>query len=423
MILFLTALLLLLILLGTPVFAVFAALAFLGFRTLDIDLSAVIVELYRMASMPTLVAIPLFTFSGYLLAKSKMPERLVQLSRAFLGWIPGGLALMCLVTCAIFTAFTGASGVTIVALGGLLLPILVSEHYSEKFSLGLVTTSGSQGLLFPPSLAVILYGLVSAVNVDHLFLAGVLPGLLALAVLGAYCVAMGAKTQSRSPFEWVKARAALKESVWEIPLPFLILGGIYGGFFTAAEASVITAVYVLVVEVFVLKDISWRKQLPEIMEESMVTVGGIFVILGAALGLTSFLIDEQVPTKLFDMVKEFITNRWIFLIILNIFLLVVGCMMDIFSAIFVVVPLIIPVAQTFGIHPLHLAIIFLTNLEIGYSTPPVGMNLFLASYRFQKPSTELYRAIWPFLLLRLPILIVVTYFPPLSTALVKWLIK
>ncbi|MFQ5694159.1 MAG: TRAP transporter large permease, partial [Nitrospinota bacterium] len=385
--------------------------------------AAVMVEFYRMASAPTLLAIPLFTFAGYLLAESGAPDRLLAVSRAFFGWMPGGVAFVTLVTCAAFTAFTGASGATIVALGGLLLPMLQREGFPEKFSLGLLTTSGSLGLLFAPSLPLILYGLVARARVDHLFLAGFFPGLLIIAVLTLYCMWSGTRLgrgPSRQRFSWREAGRALRGAAWELPLIPLILVGIYGGYFTATEAAAVTAFYLLVVEVFVCRDLGLRRDLPRIMRESMILVGGILIILGTALGFTSFLIDQEVPMRLLASVRQTLSSRLAFLMVLNVFLLVVGMMMDIFSAIIVVVPLITPIAREFGVDPVHLGIIFLTNLEIGYATPPVGLNLFIASYRFGRPVSELYRASLPFLGLLLAALIIITYWPDLSLFLVRW---
>ncbi len=414
--------------LGSPLFAVIGAAGLAAFYLAGIDSSAMIVELFRIANAPTLLAIPLFTFAGYMLAESRTPRRLIELSQAFLGWIPGGVAVVSLVSCAVFTAFTGASGVTIIALGGLLYPILTEQKYTERFSLGLLTTSGSLGLLFPPSLPLILYGMVASntrtiaggtpdVSIDKLFIAGIIPGIILVVLLSVYSVRKNAGSGT-IPFSFGAAFRALRLSAWEIPLPVIILGGIYGGFFTATEAASITVVYVLVVEVFVYGDLSLRKDIPRIMRESLLLVGAILVILGCAMGLTNYLIDEQVPMKLFEFVRSFITSKAAFLILLNLFLITVGMMMDIFSAIIVVVPLIIPIATAYGIHPVHLGIIFLTNLEIGYLTPPVGLNLFISSYRFDKSIPEVLRSVVPFFLLLLAALLLITYVPELSTWLV-----
>ncbi len=416
--------------LGSPLFAIIGAIALIAFHSAGIDTSAIIVEMYRLSSAPTLIAIPLFTFAGYMLAESQTPKRLVALSQAFFGWISGGLAVVALVSCAIFTAFTGTSGVTIIALGGLLYPILIREKYSEKFSLGMLTTSGSLGLLFPPSLPLILYSMVASnsrsggavpdVSIDKLFVAGLLPGILLVVMLSVYSIRQGKKTHvPKIAFAWNNIFSAVKDAAWEIPLPFLIIGGIYGGLFTATEAAAVTAFYVLIVEVFIYRDLKLFSDIPRIMKESMVLVGAILVILGCAMGLTNYLIDEEVPMKLFQLIQEFISSKAVFLILLNIFLLIVGMMMDIFSAIIVVVPLIIPIATAYDVNPLHLGIIFLTNLEIGYLTPPVGLNLFISSFRFEKPISEVVRATLPFIGILLVALLLITYVPDLSLWLVS----
>ncbi|MCB0282870.1 MAG: TRAP transporter large permease [Calditrichaeota bacterium] len=408
---------------GTPLFVIIAVIALVGFYFAGIDSMAIIIELNRMAQQPVLLAIPLFTFAGYLLAESKTPQRLVNFSRALLGWMPGSLAIVTLVSCAIFTAFTGASGVTIVALGGLLYPALLKENYSQKFSLGMLTASGNLGLLFPPSLPIILYGLIAETSIDKLFVAGIFPGILMVALLALYSIFVVRKdvqVATTTSFNLVELGKATKEAAWEIPLPFIILGGIYLGFITAIEAAAVTAFYVLIIEVFVYKDISIRKDLVRVIKDSMVMVGGILVILSAALGLANYLIDAEIPMMILDAMQGFISSPFEFLLVLNIFLLVVGAMMDIFSAIMVVVPLIIPIANQFGIDPVHLGVIFLANLGIGYSTPPVGMNLFIASFRFEQPVLKLYRATIPFLVILLISLAIITYWPDLSLWLVKF---
>lgn len=399
---------------GLPIFLVMSALALVAFYMDGTDVSAVIVEVYRIASAPTLVTIPLFTLAGYLMAESKTPVRLLRLAQASLGWMPGGIAIVSLVVCAFFTAFTGASGVTIIALGGLLYPILQKEGYSEKFNLGLITTSGSLGLLFPPSLPIILYGLIAKIDIDKLFKAGIVPGIILMGVLSIWSIKNSAVKKSKVPFSIAELKSALWGARFEIPLPFIVLGGIYGGFTTTSEAASITLFYVLIVECFLYKDLSLTKHLPKIIADSMTLVGAILLILCCALGMTNYLVDAEVPMKILEMMKTLITSKIMFLFTLNIFLLIVGCLMDIFSAIIVVVPLIIPIANEFQVDPIHLAIIFLTNLEIGYLTPPVGINLFISSFRFNRPVTELYKAVIPFILLLVLALLIITYVPGLS---------
>jgi tripartite ATP-independent transporter DctM subunit len=414
-----TALLLLLALMGAPLFAVIAASALLGFYSAGIDLAVVPIEFYRLAETPILLAIPLFTFAGYLLSETQTPMRLVRLTQALLGWMPGGLAIVALVTCALFTAFTGASGITIVALGALLYPALSQAGYRENFSLGLVTTSGSLGLLFAPSLPLILYGVIvqqlgvgRPVSIDELFLAGILPGVLMLALLSGWSF-WSSREQTLCPFSWREARAALGEARWELPLPFIVLGGIYSGYFAVSEAAAVTAIYALLVEVLIYREIRIR-DLPRIMRNAMVLVGGILVILGVSLASTNYLIDAQVPNRLFATIQAHISDRLTFLILLNLFLLVLGAMLDIFSALVLMVPLILPIAVGYGVDPVHLGIIFLANMQIGYFTPPVGMNLFIASYCFKKPIMQLYRSTLPFFVILLIAVLIITYWPGLS---------
>ncbi|UCF91480.1 MAG: TRAP transporter large permease subunit [Desulfobacterales bacterium] len=407
-----------LMLFGAPVFVVISALAVYLFYTSQIDLSAIIIEMHRMATTPVLVAIPLFTFAGYLLSESGTPQRLIRLSNAVLGWMPGGLSVIALTICAVFTALTGATGLTIIALGGILLPAMMRSRYPEIFSLGLLTTSGTLGLLFPPSLPLIIYAIVAKVRIDHLFLAGLLPGVLLLVLLSAFSVYRSAQADvPQTAFQATQLFRALKNAFWELPLPIIVLGGIYSGHFAVSEAAAITAVYVLLIEVVIYRDIQWR-QLPGIMQKSMVLVGGILIILGSAMGLTNYLIDAEIPMRILDFFKAHIESRLLFLVVLNLFLLGVGCTMGIFSALVVVVPLLTPIAQAYGIHPIHLGIIFLTNLEIGASIPPLGINLFIASMRFEKPVLRLYVASLPFIAILLLGLVLITYLPWLSLTLI-----
>jgi len=404
---------LLLAVLGVPLFAIFAFATLIGYlRIADLPLAVFVGEIHKLTESSALTALPLFTFAGFLLAESRSPERMVRLTRALLGWLPGGLAIVTLIACAIFTAFTGASGVTIIALGGLLLPALQKDHYPERFSYGLLTSSGSLGLLFPPSLPVILYGLVSQVPVNDLYLAGVLPGVFLLLLLALF----SSLVMRRAPlysFQLREALQALWEIRYELPLPFLVLGGIYGGFFTISEASAVMAMYVFVVEVFLYRDIPLKK-LPAITAESLGLLGAIILILGSALGFTNFLVDQQIPMRIFEWFGGFIHTRLEFLLILNIFVLVFGALLDVFSAMIVLPPLILPIAREYGVDPVHLGIVFLTNLEIGYFMPPMGINLFLASFRFRRSILELAVAILPFFAIYLAGLLFITYWDRLS---------
>jgi C4-dicarboxylate transporter DctM subunit len=413
--------LILLALVGTPLFALIGALALYLFTTSGGEAKFVIAELTRLAQFPSLIAIPLFTFAGYLLAESKAPKRLVNLSQAVVGFVPGGLAVVALVSCAIFTAFTGSSGVTIIALGGLLFPIMLKQGYPEKFTLGLLTTNGSLGLLLPPSLPIILYGLVAQISINKLFIAGLVPGVLLIIILAAYAIVVSLRSNIiKTPFVWKNVLLAVRESAWELPLPIIVIGGIYGGIFTATEAAAVTAFYVFFVEVFIYKDLKLFSDVPRVMQKSMLLVGAIFVVLGTALGLTNYFIDAQIPQKLFEWIREYIDNKYTFLVLLNCVLLIVN-MIEIFSAIIIVVPLIIPIANQYGVDPVHLGIIFLLNLEIGYMLPPLGLNLFIGSLRFERPMAKMYRVTLPFLAILIILLLVVTYYPSLSLWLVELL--
>ncbi len=421
MIAILIAILILFALLGAPLFSIIIAAAMAGFYYSGIDLSVMAIELYRIADTPILLALPLFTFTGYILSESNTSKRLVRLTQAFFGWMPGGLAIVAFIVCALFTAFTGASGVTIVAMGALLYPALKQAGYKDKFSLGLVTTSGSLGLLLPPSLPLILYGVIAQqmgagekISIEKLFIAGILPALLMILLLSLWSIWANRKNSiPLIAFSFKKALSASREAIWEIPLPIFVFAGIYTGFFAVSEAAAVTAMYVLIVEVFIYKEIQ-LSQLVSIIKESMVMVGGILLILGVSLGFTNFLIDAEVPMKLFEICQTFVSSKLVFLILLNIFLLILGAMLDIFSAIIIMVPLMLPIALKYGVDPVHLGIIFLANMQIGYFTPPVGMNLFIAGYRFNKPIIEIYRATIPFMLVLLLAVLIITYLPWLS---------
>jgi tripartite ATP-independent transporter DctM subunit len=328
------------------------------------------------------------------------------------------LSVIALITCAVFTALTGATGLTIIALGGILLPAMTRGKYPELFSLGLLTTSGTLGLLFPPSLPLIIYAIVAKVRIDQLFIAGILPGLLLVALLSAFSVMRSTqKGVPKTKFQLKDLLIALKDSIWELPLPIVVLGGIYSGYVAVSEAAAITAVYVLLVEMIIHREIKFR-ELPQIMKKSMVLVGAVLIILGAAMGLTNYLIDAEIPMRLLDFFKTHIESRFLFLVALNVFLLAVGCTMGIFSALVVVVPLLTPISQAYGIDPIHLGIIFLTK-EIGASLPPLGINLFIASIRFERPVLRLYVASLPFIAILLLALAIITYLPWLSLALLK----
>ena len=410
--------LLLLTLLGAPLFAIIATSAMVGFHRDDTDLMNMALEIQSIADLPFLAAIPLFTFAGYVLSESDAPKRLVRLTSAMIGWMPGGLALVALAACAFFTAFTGASGVTIIALGAILYPALKHDGYDDKFNLGLVTSSGSLGLLFAPSLPLILYGVIAEVSIDDLFLAGIMPGLVMLAMLSAWSLWVNRHNRrSLESFSWAEARSALRESIWEIPLPFVVLGGIYSGYLAVSEAAAVTALYVLVVEVLIHREIPIR-EMPRIIRSSMVLVGGILLILGVSLASTNYMISAGIPQMLLEYVSSLVSSPVNFLILLLIFLLILGAILDIFSAIVLVVPLILPIAAQYGVHPVHLGIVFLAAMQLGYMTPPVGLNLFIASYRFEKPIMHVYSATFPFLIILMLSVILIAFWPDLSLWLV-----
>ena len=405
-------------LLGSPLFAVLGGAAVLLFLRDAVPMAAVPVETYRLAVSPTLPAIPLFTLTGFLLAEGRASQRLVAVFRALFGFIPGGTAVMTAIVCAFFTVFTGGSGVTILALGALLFQTLKADGYPERFSLGLLTTAGSLGLLLPPALPLILYGIVAEQPIDRLFIGGILPGLLMIALIAIWGVRVGIRSGAgRQAFDAKVALAALWQAKWELLLPGFLVVAILGGFATPVEASALAAIYALIVQVLIHRDLKLWSDVPRVLRHTTVLIGGVLIILCVAMGFTSYLIDARVPAQLLALVQENVHSPAVFLLLLNLFLLVVGCLMDIFSATVVVVPLIVPLGNAFGIDPIHLGILFIANLELGYLTPPVGLNLFLASYRFEKPLLEVYRAALPGLLILAIGVLLITYFPFLTTAL------
>ncbi len=403
---------------GLPIFLGLGGIAALLFWFDWTPLSAISAETYRIVVSPTLPTIPLFTIAGFLLAESKSSMRLLSLFQALFGWIPGGTPIVLVIICGFFTAITGGSGVTILALGGLLMPMLIKDGFSKDFSLGLITVSGSIGLLFPPSLPLIIYGVTAGVSIKSIFLGGIIPGLLILVIVASWAI-FSSKRQSVAVYDFKinNMKSALIESKWEIAIPFIIMFGIFGGYMTLVETAAISALYVLFITVVIYRDISFSK-VGNILIDCCALIGGVLIILGVAMGLTSYIIDAEVPMTLLEWVKTNISSKYIFLILLNVFLLIVGCMMDIFSATIIVVPLIKPIAAYFGIDPIHLAIIFIANLELGYLTPPVGMNLFLSAYRFDESMKSVYTSTMPFYFVMLFCVILITYFPILSTWLV-----
>ncbi len=403
---------------GLPLFAVLGGLAFFLFFRSGGSVEVIPNEAYTLLTGPILPAIPLFTLTGFILSESRAADRLVELFHAYLGWLRGGPLIMSILACAFFTTFTGGSGVTILAMGGLLLSVLLKSGYPKKFATGLLTASGSIGLLFPPSLAVIMYGVTALVSIKDLFIGGILPGVSLVVSLTVLSIVMSLRVnEQRRPFEWRRALSVLGSSAWEILLPLMILAGYFSGFATLVETAALSVVYALVVEVLVRRDIRLR-DLPAVFGKCVPVVGGVLIILTVAKGLSFYVIDAQIPVRLTEMVRAAVHSRFVFMLLLNFGLLITGCFMDIFSAILVVAPLVIPLGAAYGVHPVHLGMIFLANLELGYLTPPVGLNLFLASYRFEQPLGQVYRGIVPFLLVGIVAVLVITYVPWLSTGLV-----
>ena len=399
-------------LLGAPIFVLLGGAALVLFIADAVPVAAIPVEIYRIVVSPSIPAIPLFTLTGYLLAEGHSSTRLVRLFRALFGWMPGGLVLSTTLVCAFFSTFTGASGITIVALGGVLLPVLAQNGLRERFSIGLVTSTGSIGLLFPPSLAVILYGVIARIPINELFIAGLVPGVLMVAAVSLYGLKESLRsTTPRPALDFREMRAAVWEAKWEICLPVVALTAIFGGFTSLIEAAALTVVYALGMQTLIHRDLKFATDIPRVLVRSATLIGGVFAILGVAMGFTNYLVDAMVPLKAAAWVQQFIESKISFLLMLNIFLLIVGALMDIYSAIIVVVPLLLPIAQAFGVESLHLAIIFLVNLELGYLTPPVGMNLFLSALRFERKLGDVYRSTLPFFFVLLGVVLLVTYVP------------
>jgi len=406
---------------GMPIFALLGGAAVFLFLAQGDSPANAIIGSYDQLTSSDLPAIPLFTLAGFLLAEGHASDRLLRLFRAFFGWMPGGTAVVTAALCAFFTTFTGGSGVTILALGGLLLPALLADRYRERFSLGLLTAAGSLGLLFPPSLPLILYGIVAGVAIGDLFLGGLVPGLVMLALLALLGVREGfASGSGRTPFRPGEAARAAWQAKWELLMPVVILGSLLGGA-TTVQSAALAALFALIVQTFVQRELNTFGDMRRVVSASISVVGGVLIILAVAVGFTTYLIDAQVPTQMAEWVRANIESPIVFLLALNLFLIVVGCLMDIFSAIVVVVPLIVPIAAHFGINPVHLGVIFIANLELGYITPPVGLNLFLSSYRFNKPVMQIARATLPMLGVLAVGVLLITYVPWLTTGLLDLL--
>jgi len=404
---------------GIPIFIVLGGIGYMLFAHSAQPLEVIANEAYSLLTSHSLPAIPLFTFTGFMLSESKAGERIVRLFKAFFSWFPGGLAIMAILVCTFFTTFTGASGVTILAVGGLLSYVLVKGQYKQRFSSGLLTAVGSIGLLFPPSLPVIIYGVTAGVSIKDMFIGGIAPGIIMVLAMVLFGVVFARKNKvPRERFILKEAIAAVRESFWEILLPVIIVWGYFGGITTLVESGAVAVIYAIIVESFIHRDIKIR-ELPRVLLKCMPIIGGVLAILALAKGLSYYIVDAEIPMQLTAWVQGSIHSKYVFLLLLNIALLITGCFMDIFSAIMVVVPLIIPLGNLFGIHPVHLGIIFLANMELGYLTPPVGLNLYLASYTFNEPIGKIYKDVFPFLLIQLAAVLLITYVPFLSTGILN----
>jgi tripartite ATP-independent transporter DctM subunit len=403
---------------GAPLFVVIGGLAMILLQASGGEIDVVVNQIYTALTNSSIVAIPLFTVAGFLLSESKAGERLVITFRNLFSWLPGGMIIATVVICAFFTSFTGASGVTILALGGILYSIL-SEHskYPEKFSIGLLTSVGSIGLLFPPSLPIILVGATTQTDIRHLFAGGVFPGIILIVAVTIFGIVSSIKTKIPiERFSLKRSVLSLKESAFEMLLPFILIVGYFSGVFSLIEIGVIAVIYVFIVEVLIHREIKIR-ELSAVLLKAIPIIGGVLSILAMSQALSYYIVDTQAPENFARWMQSAVSSKFVFFLLLNLALLVVGCLMDIFSAILIVLPLIVPLGHIYGVDPVHLGIIFIVNLEVGFMTPPVGLNLFLATYRFQKPFTEICRNVLPFLLIQMAVVLLVTYVPALSTYL------
>jgi tripartite ATP-independent transporter DctM subunit len=407
---------------GLQIYAVLAGLAILLLMGEGTPIAAIPSEAYRTMTQPVLPSIPLFALTGSVLAAGGAARRLLRLVKAWTGWLPGGAAISAVIGCALFTAITGASGVTILALGGLLFPILMESHFKEKYSLGLLTASGSVGLLFPPSLPVILYGVYGRVAIDDLFIASFLPGVLLISMLIAFCI-ISSPVQAKTTrlFDTREALAAAWAAKWDLFLPVLVLVGLFSGIMTLIETAALAAFWAIIIETVIHREISFRRGLFNTMVDSSVVIGSLLIVVALASGIVSYFVDAQVPEQITAWLERTIESKIIFLLALNLLLFLVGAVMDIFSAIIIVVPLIVPIGIAFDVNPVHLGVIFLANLELGYLTPPVGMNLFLASLRFGKPLLVIWKTVIPFLAIFLAWVVLIIVVPAISEGMVAWI--
>jgi tripartite ATP-independent transporter DctM subunit len=415
------AVLVLAVVLGAPIFAALGGAGLILFWRDASPIGSLTVDHYSLVTNPTLPTVPLFTLAGYFLAEGGASRRLIRVFQAVVGQVRGGPAILVALVCAFFTSFTGASGVTILALGGLLMPVLLAAGYSERSALGLLTGAGSLGLLLPPCLPLIFYGVIAGVDIKDMFLGGIVPGILLIVLTAIWGISQAPRRAvARAEFDWGETGRAAWDAKWELLVPVVALGGLFSGLATPVEAAALTAAYAFVIETFVYRDLRLFRDVPRVMAESGVLVGGVLLILGVALGFTNYLAFAEVPARMVEWVTATVHSKWTFLLLLNGFLLVVGMLMDIYSAIVIVVPLIVPLGVAFNVAPIHLGIVFLANLELGYLTPPVGVNLFLSSLRFNKPMPEVIRSIIPMLLVLLIGVLLITYIPAMTTTLPGW---
>jgi len=406
-------------LLGVPAFVTLGGAALILFRNVDQPIASIPIAHYALVINPILPTLPLFTLAGYFLAEGGAAKRLVRVFSALFGAFRGGPALVTVLVCAFFTSFTGASGVTILALGGLLMPVLTGARYSEKNALGLLTGSGSLGLLLPPCLPLIVYAIVAHVPIQQIFLGGIIPAFVMIIATSLWGIYTGPRDCERTPFEWREARQALWDAKWELLMPLVALVALFSGFATPVEAAALTALYALLIETVVHRDLHIFRDIPGVMAECGLLIGGVLLILGVSLGFTNYLVDAEVPTRAVEWTTRNVHSPFLFLLLLNVFMLVVGCLIEIYPAIVIEVPLLVPLGAAYGIDPIRLGIIFLANLELGYLTPPVGLNLLMSSYRFRKPIGEVLRSVLPVVAVLAVGVLLITYIPALTTMLPK----
>lgn len=405
---------------GAPIYSILGGAALLLFWSADVTIAAISIDHYSLVTNPTLPTVPLFTLAGFFLAEGGASRRLLRVFQAYVGHTRGGSAILTTLVCAFFTSFTGASGVTILALGGLLFPVLLHAKYSEKTALGLLTATGSIGLLFPPCLPLIFYAIIAQVSIEGMFLGGLIPGVLLVLMIAGWGVYVSPPVRNDGRFTTKEAVSATWAAKWELLLPVVAFVALFGGFATPVEAAAITALYAFVIETFIYRDLNIFRDSTRVMAQCGLLVGGVLLILGVALGFTNYLVDAEVPTQAASWITANVHSRWVFLLLLNMFLIVVGALMDIYSAIVIVVPLMVPIGAAFGINPIHLGIIFLANAELGFLMPPVGENLFLSSYRFNKPVTEVFKAVVPLVIVYLVGVLLITYVPAMTLSLPRW---